>query len=516
VKPGPLFIRSASILLAILVCTWDASSAQPYELNDPAKLPPLPPATPEKLPRWRGFNLVEKFQLNDNKPFSEQDFRIISRLGFNFVRLPMDYRIWIMNGDWSRINEQALREIDQAVAFGEKYHIHVCLNFHRAPGYTVASPPESRSVWKDEEAQRVCALHWATFARRYKGIPNERLSFDLFNEPANIDAQTYARVVGIMVEAVRREDSNRLVIVDGLSWGNKPCPELIPLHVAQATRGYNPMQVSHFRASWMHGSDSFIPAWPLLTVSSLLCGTDKPEWQSPLVLEGTFPAGTKLEFVVGTVSAHARLKVMAGDEAVFEKTFVSGPQSTEGEKVVFEPKYQIYQNVFGQKQTVTLTHPASRIAFSNEEGDWLTLGSLAIQPGGSDRVFPLPMTPEWGKKQQTVNFDPNRVAQPWKGIDPIDKDWLWQHQIVPWKALEGQGVGVMVGEWGAYNKTPAEVTLRWMEDSLANFKKAGWGWALWNFRGSFGILDSDRADVTYENYEGHKLDRRMLELLQRY
>jgi hypothetical protein len=55
-----------------------------------------------------------------------------------------------------------------------------------------------------------------------------------------------------------------------------------------------------------------------------------------------------------------------------------------------------------------------------------------------------------------------------------------------------------------------------MEDSLKNFRKAGIGWALWNFRGSLGVLDSGRADVQYEDFHGHKLDRQMLELLERY
>jgi len=55
-----------------------------------------------------------------------------------------------------------------------------------------------------------------------------------------------------------------------------------------------------------------------------------------------------------------------------------------------------------------------------------------------------------------------------------------------------------------------------MEDCLKNWQEAGWGWALWNFRGSFGILDSGRKDVKYEAWEGHQLDRKMLELLQRY
>jgi aryl-phospho-beta-D-glucosidase BglC (GH1 family) len=98
----------------------------------------------------------------------------------------------------------------------------------------------------------------------------------------------------------------------------------------------------------------------------------------------------------------------------------------------------------------------------------------------------------------------------------MDRQWLWDRYVQPWVALKESGVGVMVGEWGAYNKTPHDVTLRWMEDCLENFQEAGLGWALWNFRGSFGVLDSGRDDVQYEDFQGRKLDRRMLVLLQRY
>ncbi len=42
------------------------------------------------------------------------------------------------------------------------------------------------------------------------------------------------------------------------------------------------------------------------------------------------------------------------------------------------------------------------------------------------------------------------------------------------------------------------------------------GWALWELRGGYGVLDSNRPDVEYEDFRGHKLDRKMLELLQRY
>ena len=71
-----------------------------------------------------------------------------------------------------------------------------------------------------------------------------------------------------------------------------------------------------------------------------------------------------------------------------------------------------------------------------------------------------------------------------------------------------------VGEWGAYSYTPHTVVLAWMSDRLRNWQQAGMGWALWNLRGGFGLLDSDRADVVYEPYRGHRLDRKMLELLR--
>ncbi len=68
---------------------------------------------------------------------------------------------------------------------------------------------------------------------------------------------------------------------------------------------------------------------------------------------------------------------------------------------------------------------------------------------------------------------------------------------------------------GCYNQTPHEVALAWLEDVFSLFNEQGWGWSLWNLQGSFGVLDSERKDVKYENYKGHKLDRKLLELLKR-
>ncbi len=86
----------------------------------------------------------------------------------------------------------------------------------------------------------------------------------------------------------------------------------------------------------------------------------------------------------------------------------------------------------------------------------------------------------------------------------------------PWIELVKQGVGVHCGECGCWRETPHEVFLAWFGDVLEILTENQIGYALWNFRGDFGVLDSGRKDVKYEDWHGHKLDRKMLELLQKY
>jgi endoglucanase len=103
-KP-PAFVR---VVASVIVGLWGMASlgAAP----DPQKVGQL------DISKWRGFNLLEKFTAGKNAPFVEDDFKWIAELGFNFVRLPMDYRCYVEKDDWLKFKEPALKEIDQAIA----------------------------------------------------------------------------------------------------------------------------------------------------------------------------------------------------------------------------------------------------------------------------------------------------------------------------------------------------------------------------------------------------------------
>ena len=96
------------------------------------------------------------------------------------------------------------------------------------------------------------------------------------------------------------------------------------------------------------------------------------------------------------------------------------------------------------------------------------------------------------------------------------KEYLYRKMLKEWDPLIEKGVFCFAGEFGVWKMTPHDIVLDIFEDYLYLWKERNMGWALWNLRGSIGVLDSERDDVEYENFRGHKLDRKMLDLLQRY
>jgi endoglucanase len=194
------------------------------------------PAT-NPIPRWRGFNLLEMYTHQGRGDFREDDFRWISEWGFDFVRIPMSYRLWVEGNDFSRASERVLSWVDRVVELGKKHGIHVMLNFHRAPGYCVnPGLDEPFDLWKEEAARDAFCSQWSIFARRYRGIPASALSFDLVNEPARVGPRMtradHERVIRAAVAAIGSVDPDRLIVADGLNYGNGASPELANLGIA--------------------------------------------------------------------------------------------------------------------------------------------------------------------------------------------------------------------------------------------------------------------------------------------
>ena len=280
--------------------------------NVPAQKVP-PSASPMRTtnPAWYGFNLLEYFSTDpdwmkyfpykDDGLFLEDDFRWIRDWGFNWVRLPMDYRFWT-GADLFTIDEKKVEPIDRAVRLGEKYGVHVNLCLHRAPGECILDgldeaktgihvTKEKTSVYDDPKRLDAFVHQWSYFAQRYKGTSSQRLSFNLVNEPLvlptpaeqkelgrtkpeeflNSDivrrqGKDYSRVAKAAVESIRKQDPERVIITDGYPGAGAPIPDLIDTGIMQSCHTYNPVELTHYQCEWARGfvsSSTPVPTWPL-------------------------------------------------------------------------------------------------------------------------------------------------------------------------------------------------------------------------------------------------------------
>lgn len=325
------------------------------------------------MPRY-GFNFLWMYSWQAGRQPAMPDERALdfmAEFGFNFVRIPTDYRFWTTDFDYFHPDESVFANFDRYLEACRNHGCQMSLNLHRAPGYCInRNDLERHNLWFDQVAQDAFVFLWETFARRYHGVPAEHLSFDLLNEPPGVGQygmtrDSHAALIRRTVAAIRAIDPTREIVIDGLGGGHLAMPELADLGVVHSGRGYQPMPVSHHRATWWAGH------------------TEAPE--------------------------------------------------------------PIYPGVQWEGRT-------------------------------------------W-----------DRAAL---------RDFYQ-----PWRDVEAAGAGVHIGEFGCYNKTPNDVALRWFEDLFGVFKEFGWGYALWNFAGDFGIVEHGRPGVRYEEFHGFQVDRELLDLM---
>ena len=107
-----VFLKAAGATVAGAVL---GASGQPTLAAQPAQT---------AIPRWRGFNLTDFFQALDQGEraagmVSEDDLKWIRDWGFDFIRIPMDYWLWI-DSDWRKTKKLSPDDIRER-AFWDDY-----------------------------------------------------------------------------------------------------------------------------------------------------------------------------------------------------------------------------------------------------------------------------------------------------------------------------------------------------------------------------------------------------------
>jgi endoglucanase len=156
---------------------------------------------------------------------TREDIDFIARAGFNTVRIPLHYGLF-MTGDGEMTGE-GWALLDRALAWIRDAHLYAIVDLHAAPGGQTGINHDDGSgyplmFYVPRHGDLTVRL-WQEIARRYAGRP-EILGFDLLNEPIapyhdvsllNGRLEPFYKRLTLAIRAV---DPGRIVFLNGSEW----------------------------------------------------------------------------------------------------------------------------------------------------------------------------------------------------------------------------------------------------------------------------------------------------------
>lgn len=487
----------------------------------------LPDASWNSLPKWNGVtvpNMQEYGFEYDGQPqvFIREDMENISELGFNFVRVPLDTRLFFDLDNPGSVHLEKLINLDELISWGAEFGTHVCVDVHFSFGFTTDGDNTNDTIWENPEEQEIFLSFWDMLAERYKEVPSNLLSFNLMNEPNwGLDEEVYADLMRRAMERIRVYTPDRLIFVDMLNTAKEPVYSLVEDKVAQSFHFYEPDALTHTGVR-----DDFGGAYPVFTGKGFI---SKGYGSGDFVIEGNFPAGTRISFFVDEIHKGGTLCLTADGKEIFSNEYGFDAVGENGciyiQEEGTEGEYRGYNEVF----TAELPENASVLRLY-VEGDtyWFNLNKLHISAGDKQYLFEQNLDP----LPEGINI--NEIPNPHIIIDENgnitdDEDILFSivdasyinDRFAEYKAFsEETGVAVMMQEFGVYYPANYGLTLDYLNDLLDAANANGLNWCGWDYFGPFSfyqvVEDGLREGATYEEFSNGWIATEMLEIYQNH
>jgi endoglucanase len=331
----------------------------------------IPQATANGFSARRGTNISHWLSQSDRrgeereKFFTAEDVELIKRLGYDHVRIPVDEeQLWDEAGE---PEQEAFALLEEALDWCAERGLRVIVDLHilRSHHFNRSEKP----LWTDPDEQERFLDLWRQLSKRLDERPDDRVAYELMNEPVADDPEDWNRLVARAIEVVRELEPERTLVIGSNRWQSAETfdrlriPEGDP-NILLSFHFYTPMALTHYGASW----------------------TKVGEYEGPVQYPG---------------------------EVVQAEDLIGLPDDL-----------------------VDAINDGRGLYF-----DSTVLENLTAKPLALARRMELPL---------------------------------------------------YCGEWGALPSAPASDRLRWYRDFRKVLEKNGVGWAHWDYKGGFGVVDGER------------------------
>jgi endoglucanase len=158
---------------------------------------------------------------------TQADIRFIKQSGFNSVRIPFSYRLFVTDGTVPRLEGPGYELLDRVVDWCRREGLYVILDMHAAPGGQTGDNIDDSFgypfLFESSESQALTVNLWRKLAGRYRNEPAV-IGYDLLNEPiahyfdiASLNPKLeplYRKIVS----GIREVDRNHIIFLGGAQW----------------------------------------------------------------------------------------------------------------------------------------------------------------------------------------------------------------------------------------------------------------------------------------------------------
>ncbi|RSK25450.1 glycoside hydrolase family 5 protein [Bacillus sp. HMF5848] len=158
--------------------------------------------------QMKGLMAQDPAVLKNRNLFSKKLYEDIRETGANTIRVPVHPDRWVDDEDY------LWRYLDKIVAWAGELGMYVIIDWHYIGNIQSGVGAQLPDI--DEHPLDLTIQFWEQVAPYFKDVPH--VIFEIYNEPADINEQTWQKHANDIVQIVRKAGADQLIIVGGIDY----------------------------------------------------------------------------------------------------------------------------------------------------------------------------------------------------------------------------------------------------------------------------------------------------------
>ena len=216
----------------------------------------------------KGVNLggwISQFAKYDEKHFesfiTEDDIRYISELGFDHVRVPVDYNV--LEDEEGNIKENGFGYLQNCLDWCKKYSLNMLIDLHECYGYSfdpLKKGMDRKKFFYDDELQTRFLNLWKEIAKRF-GNESDRVAFEPLNEVVlETVSDAWNELLKKYIKTIREISADTWIVAGGVCYNSVLSVPLLDIpkddKLVYNFHCYEPFPFTHQGAYWVENMPS--------------------------------------------------------------------------------------------------------------------------------------------------------------------------------------------------------------------------------------------------------------------